>query len=130
MSQKSRRMDPAYLYFRGKQLVHRRKYFDDQKIYGDYPNDLAMWTFDDVEKDWEMIRKLTLHMFRRSTVDQLTDAEVILANQIANNITDVIFANIDVIGHSRAEIERRLNERNYIHNWMPCRLHDLYDSVD
>ena len=109
MSQKSRRMDPAYLYFRGKQLVHRRKYFKDQKIHGDYPYDLAMWTFDDVEKNWEMIRKLTLHMFRVGTVDQLTEAEVILANQIANNITDVIFANIDMIGHSRAEIERRLN---------------------
>lgn len=110
MSQKSRRMDPAWAYFKGKQLEHRKKYFEDQKIHGDYPYNYAMWTFDDVEKDWEMIRKLTLHMFRRGTVDQLSDAEVILANQIANNITDVIFANIDVIGHSRAEIERRLNE--------------------
>ena len=110
MSQKSRRMGPAYAYFRGKQLIHRKKYENDQRIYADYPSQLAMWTFDDVEKDWEMIRKLTLHMFRVSTVDQLSDVEVVLANQIANNITDVIFANIDIIGHSRAEIERRINE--------------------
>lgn len=108
MAQKSRRMDPAYAYFKGKQLVHRAKYFEDQKVHEDYPHQLAMWTFDDVERNWEMIRKLTLHMFRKSTVDQLTDEEVILANQIANNITDVIFGQIDIIGHSRAEIERKL----------------------
>jgi len=110
MSQKSHRMDPAWHYFQEKQMKHRVAYLKDQAIYKDYPENAAEWNFYDVEKDWEMIRKLTLHMLGRTMVDQLTDQEIPLAIQIANSITNTIFDNLDSIGHSKAEIERRLHQ--------------------
>lgn len=100
------KMDEAQKYFRERYFEHISKQRANEKIYG--PNDgYSHWTFG-YNDDWDMIRKLTLHMFNKSVVQQLTDEEAILAVQIAKNIVDIIFDQIDIIGHSQAEIEYKL----------------------
>lgn len=100
------KLDEAQKYFRKRYYEHVNKQRANERFYG--PNDgYAHWTFGYTD-EWDMIRKLTLHMFNKSVVQQLSDAEAIIAVQIAKNIVDVIFDQIDLIGHSEEEIECKL----------------------
>lgn len=102
----SMRLQPAHDYYldRYNQHVNMANKWRDRNTNLGW---CAIWTFG--YDDWETIRKITLHMFGVSTVSQLTDEEAIIANEVAKNIVKMIFDQIDVIGHSRMEIERRIH---------------------
>lgn len=101
------RLKEAKEYFQRRYDQHVRKCNEFKVVHGDYSY-VSDWTFAYFD-DWDMIRKLTLHMFGRSTVSQLTDTECILANQVAKNITKMIFDQLDIIGHSQDEINFNLD---------------------
>lgn len=99
---KTTRMDKARIIFDKRYHEHRDAWVKT------HPNTMyAEWTLQ-YEKDWEFIRRLTLHMFDCSTVDQLEDYEVDKANEIAIGFINYLFDNVNDIGHSKDEIERRL----------------------
>lgn len=99
---KTTRMDKARRVFDKRYHEHRDSYIKTNP-YSMY----AEWTLQ-YEKDWEFIRRLTLHMFDCSTVDQLEDYEVDKANEIAIGFINYLFDNVNEIGHCKDEIRAKL----------------------